>query len=177
MQHTLAVYTSKPSLSGRKLADVAKAQGVLLRYLALDIYIPSLDMQDAALSSVYGGARIVVGAFDSDSESLAQFDQLVGLGDRKPIVDMLSAGKLRWCELYAQRFSYDAWIKRVPQDRAKIDDSVPPHLLPIVKTSKVRYIVDNQSQSTFCRQLMTRLTDLLAEATAGVVSDHQQPSR
>ena len=41
MKNTLAVYTSKSSLNGRKLADLAQDHGIHLRYMAMGGYIPS----------------------------------------------------------------------------------------------------------------------------------------
>jgi len=179
MRNVLAVYSPKAPLTGQKLARIAEQDGLQVRYLALGAYIASdaTRMQSASLTSVYGGARMIVGAFQDDLEKLAELDAMFALGDRTRIAAMLKDGKLPWCELYVQRFNYKKWIQRSPRDKEKIDGSVPEHQLAALTAARTRYIIDNQSRLTDGRRLMQRLTDLLARDTSGIVSDHQQPSR
>ena len=112
MKNALAVYTSKSALNGRKLANLVQDRGIQVRFMAMGGYILSnpAEIQKKALTTVYGGSLLIVGAFESDTETLAQFDTLVALGDRSPIATMLNGGKLPWCELYTSRFNYEKTI-------------------------------------------------------------------
>lgn len=179
MQNALAVYTSKPSLNGRKLADVAQEHGIQIRFMALGGYIPGdpAAIQKKALAAVNGGALLLVGAFEGDAATLAEFDQLVALGDRTPIAALLNGGRLPWCELYTKRFNYEQMVAKAPKDKAKIDGSVPKGQLPALKASKTRYILYNQSRRKNCGQLMKQLAELLAKATEGIAADYERPSR
>lgn len=102
-QNALAVYTSKPTLNGRKLADLAREHGIQVRY--------------------------------------------------------------------------EQQVAEIREDKAKIDGSVPKGQLPALKASKTRYILYNQSRRKNGGQLMTRLAELLAKATDGIVADYERPSR
>lgn len=177
MQNALAVYTSKPSLKGRRLAEIAQQAGVQIRFLALGGYIPSNadEIQDKALTAGNGGARLVVGAFESDSKTLAEFDGLIQCADQLAIAAILKGAKLPWCELYTCKFSYEDAVKKKPKDKPKLDGSVPKNQLPRLKAAKTRYIIYNQSRRKTAGQLMTRLADLIAGATDGIVADYQHP--
>jgi hypothetical protein len=179
MQNALAVYTRKPSLNGRQLAEIAREHDIQLRFMALGGYIHSdpAEVQDKALASGSRGALLLIGAFESDSEMLAQFDRLIVLGDREPIATMLNSGKLPWCELYVGRFNYEKLVKRKPKDKPKIDGSVSKSQLTSLKASKTRYIIYNQSRRKNGGQLMTWLAETLATATGGIIADYQRPSR
>lgn len=179
MKNALAVYTSKSSLTGRKLADLALAAGIQLRFMAMGGYIPSnaAEIQKKSLTTVNGGAVLIVAVIDDAGESIAEFDNLVEMGDRLPIAAMLNGGKLPWCELYTSRFDYDKTVKAKPKDKLKIDGSVPKDRLSLVKGAKTRYIIYNQSRKKNCQQLMTKLADCLASHTNGVVADYERPSR
>ncbi|TWU60877.1 hypothetical protein Poly51_11590 [Rubripirellula tenax] len=179
MKTAVAVYTSSSSLNGRKLADLAWAAGIQLRFMALGGYIPSNadEIQKKSLSTINGGAMLVVGAFDDAGESMAEFDSLVEIGDRLPIAEMLNGVKLPWCELYTSRFDYEKTVRAKPKDQPKIDGSVPKAHLSSVKAAKTRYIIYNQSRKKNCQQLMTRLADCIASHTNGVVADYQRTSR
>jgi hypothetical protein len=54
---------------------------------------------------------------------------------------------------------------------------VPKGQLPTLKASKTRYILYNQSRRKNGKQLMTRLAELLAKGTGGIVADYERPSR
>lgn len=179
MKSALAVYTPKSSLNGRKLADLALACGIQLRFMAMGGYIlsNSSEIHKKALASVNGGGLLIVGTKNDAAESIAEFDKLVEMGDRLPIADMLNGGKLPWCELYTSRFDYDKTVKAKPKDKPKIDGSVPKDQLSLVKGAKTRYIIYNQSRRKNCQQLMTKLADCLASHTDGVVADYERPSR
>jgi hypothetical protein len=179
MKNALAVYTSKPSLSGGRLADLALADGIQLRFMALGGYLPrnAAEIQKKALSAVNGGALLIVGTIDDAGASLDEFDNLVEMGDRVPIAQMLNGGKLPWCELYTSRFDYEKAIKAKPQNKAKIDGSVPKVQLSVLKGTKTRYVIYNQSRKKNCQQLMIALADSLAKRTDGVVADYQRLTR
>lgn len=179
MQNALAVYTSKPSFKGRDLANLMQARGIQLRFMAMGGHLPSdpSEIQKKALANVNGGALLIVGAFGSDTEELAEFDAFVGLGDREPIATMLNGGRLPWCEFHTSRFNYEKTIKAKPKDKPKIDGSVPEDQLPMLKAAKIRYIIYNQSRKKNGGQLMTRLAEALADEADGVIADYQRPSR
>jgi hypothetical protein len=179
MNNALAVYTPQSSLSGQKLAGVAREEGLAVRYLAGGGYIPGNadEIQKKALATVNGGALLIVGAFESDGEALARFDALIANGDRAAIAGLLNDGALPWCELYTGRFSYEKEIKKKPADKSKIDKSVARDQLAALKAARTRYIIYNQSRKKNGGQLMTRLAESLAAATGGVVADFQRPSR
>jgi len=179
MKNALAVYTSKSSLKGPKLVSLAETYGIQLRFMALGGCIPGnpSEIQTKSLALAYGGALLIIGAFESDSETLAQFDQLIELGDKAPITTMLNGGKLPWCELYTSRFNYEKTIKAKPKDKDKIDGSVQKEQLPALQTAKTRYIIYNQSRKKNGGQLMAQLADALAAETDGVIADYQRPSR
>lgn len=179
MKNAFAVYSSKSSLNGRGLANLVQARGIQLRFMAMGGYIPSdsAEIQRKALATVNGGALLIVGAFESDTEALAEFDTFVGLGDRPAIATVLNGGKLPLCEFYTSRFNYEKTIKAKPKDKPKIDGSVPKDQLPVLKAAKTRYIIYNQSRKKNGGQLMTRLAEALAAETDGVVADYQRPSR
>lgn len=179
MKNALAVYTSKSSLSGRKLKDLALASGIQLRFMAMGAYIPnnSAEIQKKALASVNGGGLVIVGTMYDAAESIAEFDNLVEMGDRLPIAHMLNSGKLPWCEFYTSRFDYDKAITTAPKEKPRIDGSVPKDQLSILQSAKTRYIIYNQSRKKNCQQLMTNLAECLASHTDGVVANYQRPSR
>lgn len=179
MKNALAVYTSKPSLNGRKLADLALAAGMQLRFMAMGGYIPSnaAEIQTKSLTTVNGGALLIVGTVDDAGESIAEFDNLVEMGDRLPIAEMLNGGKLPWCELYTSRFDYEKAVKAKPKDKPKIDGSVDKAQLSLVKGAKTRYIIYNQSRKKNSQELMMKLADCLAAHSDGVVADYERPSR
>lgn len=179
MKNALAVYTSKPSLNGHHLADLAQARGIQLRFMAMGGYMPSdpAEVQKKALATVNGGGLLIVGAFESDTEALAEFDIFVGLGDRAAIASMLNGGKLPWCEFYTSRFNYEKTVKVKPKDKPRIDSSVPRNQLPVLKAAKTRYIIYNQSRKKNGGQLMARLAEALAAESDGVVAEYQRPSR
>ena len=179
MKNALAVYAPGSSLSGQKLAGLAQEQGLTVRYLAMGGYIPGNadEMQKKALATVNGGAVLVVGAFESDGDALARFGELIANGDRAAIAALLKDAALPWCELHAARFSYEKEIRKKPADKSKIDGSVARNELAAVKAAKTRYIIYNQSRKKNGGQLMTRLAEVLAAATGGVVADFQRPSR
>ncbi len=179
MKNALAVYTSKPSLNGGKLAALAQDHGIHLRFMAMNGYIPSnaAEIQKKALATVNGGALLIAGSIDDGGELIAEFDELVAAGDRLPIAEMLNAGRLPWCELYTSRFNYEKTVKAKPKDKPKVDGSVPKAQLSMVKDAKTRYIIYNQSRKKNCQQLMMSLADCLASSTDGVVADYERPSR
>lgn len=129
------------------------------------------------LTTVNGGGLLIVGTIDDAGEAIAEFDKLVEMGDRLPIAQMLDGGKLPWCELYTSRFDYEKTVKAKPNDKPKIDGSVPKAQLSVLKGAKTRYIIYNQSRKKNCQQLMINLADSLATHTDGVVADYQRPTR
>jgi hypothetical protein len=179
MKNALAVYTSKSSLNGRKLMDLALTAGIQLRLMALGGYIPSnsAEIANQALTTVNGGALLIVGAIDDTGESIAEFDKLVEIGDSLPIAQMLNGGKLPWCELYTSRFDYETTVRTKPKDKPKIDDSVPKTQLSVLKGAKTQYIIYNQSRKKNCQQLMINLADSIATHTNGVVADYQRSTQ
>lgn len=179
MKNALAVYTPKSPLNGRKLADHAQKHGITLRFMALGGFIPgnAIEIQNKALAAVNGGALLLVGAFESDAATLAEFDELIERGNRPSIAAMLEDAKLPWCELYTGRFDYEKTIKTQPKDKHKIDGSVPPNRLLALKAAKTRYIIYNQSCKKDGGQLRTCLAEALSAETDGIVADYQRPSR
>ncbi len=178
MKNALAVYTPGLSLNGQKLAGIAREQGINVRYLAGGGYIPGNvdEIQKKALATISGGALLIVGAFESDDDALARFDELISNGDRAAIAALLKDAALPWCELYTTRFSYEKVTKSKPAEKSKIDGSVAKEGLAKVKAARTRYIISNQSRKKNGAQLMTRLAEVLATATGGVVADFQRPS-
>lgn len=179
MKNALAVYTPKPSLNGRKLVDFALSAGIQLRLMALGGYIPSnaAEIQAKSLTTVNGGALLIVGAVDGAEDTFAEYDIFVEMGNRLPITEMLEGGKLPWCELYTSRFDYEKTVKAKPKDKPKIDGSVPKAQLSLIKSAKTRYIIYNQSRKKNCQQLMMKLADCLALQSDGIVADYERPSR
>lgn len=178
MKNALAVYTPGLPLSGQKLARIARDQGITVRYLAMGGYPGNADeIQKKGLATVNGGALLIVGAFESDTEALVGFDALIANGDRAAIATLLNDGVIRWCELYTGRFDYEKTVKRKPADQAKIDGSVDKVDLSSVKSARTRYMIYNQSRKKSSEQFMTRLAEVLAAATGGVIADYQRPSR
>ena len=179
MQNALAVYTSKRSLNGGKLIRLASEHGIPLRFMALGGYIlgSTADVQGTALTTLSGGAVLLIGAFEADLDKLSEFDKLIEQGDRQPIAMMLNGGELPWCEHYSGSFDYDKTIERKPKDKSQIDGSVPKNQLPSLKCSKTRYIIYNKARRKNSGQLMARLAEILADATDGIVADYQRPSR
>lgn len=178
MKNALAVYTSKPSLNGGKLAKLAQDHGIHLRFMAMGGYIPSnfAEIQKKALTTVNGGALLIVGSIDDGGELIAEFDQFLAASDRRPIAEMLNGGKLPWCELYTSRFNYEQTVKTKPKDKPKIDGSVPKDQLSMIKDAKTRYIIYNQSRKKNCQHLMVDLADCLASHTGGVVANYERPT-
>lgn len=178
MKNALAVYTSRSSLNGRKLADIAWEHGITLRFLAMGGYLPGNpdENQKKPLASVNGGALLLVGAIESDATSLAQLDEWIAQGDRAAIATLLKDGSLPWCELYTGRFNYQKATTNKPADKTKIDGSVAETELAAVESAKTRYIIFNQSRKKNGEQLMIRLAECLAHATDGVVANYQKPS-
>jgi hypothetical protein len=147
--------------------------------MAMGGYIPSnlAEIQKKALTTVNGGALLVIGTIDDAGMSIAEFDKLIEMGDRLPIAQMLNGGKLPWCELYTSRFNYEKTVKAKPKDKPKIDGSVPKAQLSVLKGAKTRHVIYNQSRKKNCQQLMTNLAACLASHTDGVVANYERPSR
>lgn len=179
MQNALAVYGPKTAISGSKLTDLAAASDIAVRFMAMGGYIPSnpAEIQKKSLASVNGGGLLLVGGFASDAPALAKFDQLIQLGDRLPIAELLNGGQLPWCELLTKSFNYEKEIGASPKLKEKIDGSVTKDQLVAVKQAKSRYILYNQSRKKNGGQLMKALAAALAEATGGVVADYKHPGR
>jgi len=179
MKNAFAVYSSKPALKGKKLTEVAEADGLQIRFLAMGGYIPSNPEEtlNKSLAATKGGGHLIVGAWEEDQAVLAEFDEHIQNNDRLPIAEILSGGTLPFCELYTSRFNYEKEIKSFPKAKAGIDGSVAKQELPALKSSKTRYIIYNQSRTRNGTKLMRQLTDLIASATAGLVADYQRPRR
>lgn len=178
MKNALAVYTRRPSLNGRKLAAIAREHGITVRFLAMGGYIPGNtdEIQKDALTTVNGGALLILGALESDATTLVRFDELIAKRDRAAIATMLKDAELPWCELYTGRFSYEKTIKSKPADKSRIDGSIAKDELAAVKSAKSRYIIYNQSRKENGEHLMIRLAQALATTTGGVVANYQKSS-
>ena len=179
MKNALAVYTPKSCVKGSQLVDLALGDGIQIRFMAMGGYIlgDPVEVQKKSLTAVYGGAILIVGDIDGATESIAEFDKLVEFGARIPIAEILSGGKLPWCELYSSRFDYEKAVKAKPKDKPRIDGSVPAAQLSIVKSAKTRYIFYNQTRKKNSQQFMITLVDCLARRADGVIADYQRPTR
>lgn len=96
MSKSLAVYSSKPAISGAKLVSLAAEVEVTLRYLALGGHIPH---DPDRLQGKLDLGVLVVGANPKQRGLLAEFDRHYQLGARVPIANMLNSEQLPWCEI------------------------------------------------------------------------------
>ncbi len=178
MADAFAVYSTKPSVTGKQLAAAATDDGIQLRFLSLGGGIPADPSSfQRSLRLAGSGALLLVGAFESDRQALKEFDHLVETRDRTSLAKMLNAGQLPWVELMTSAFNYETHLKKFPKDKATLDKAVSSAELADLKLSKIRYIVFNQSKSTRGRELLKRLTSLLAAKSNGVIARHSKPKR
>lgn len=179
MKNALAVYSSKSAVKGKKLVELAEAEGLQIRFLALGGYLPGEPeaILKKSLTSTQGGGHLIVGAWEDDAKSLAEYDKHIAKNDRLAISNMLNGGELPFCELYSAKFDYEKTIKQLPKSKAGIDGSVSKQELPTLKSAKTRQIIYNQSRSKTGGKLMRQLTEILSQATGGIVADYKQPPR
>lgn len=140
MQNAIAIYAPKSLMKGGQLETLASENGVQIRFLALGGYLPG-DLE-AIRSKALGSAFLLVGAFESDLQVLAQFDESVSRADRKSIAALLNGGELPWIELYSSRFDYGKATKS-KSDREAVDGSVKKDQVALLKGAKSRYILYN----------------------------------
>lgn len=176
MQNSLAVYSAKRAINGRRLADIARSVGIDLRFLALGGQISSNTdaILSKALTGVNGGGLLIVGGFEEDQENLIDFDIRLNQGDQPALARKLNGGLLPWCELYSGKFHYETACQRDAKAKAKLDGSVSKKQLPALKAAKNRYLIYNQSRQKKGSQLMKTLAPALAEAVDGIVADFQR---
>lgn len=176
--HVRAVYSPKPPITGKKLVEAAAAHDLTLRLLLIGGGIPS---DPAALlknlKSANAGALLIAGAGLNDRDALKTLDRFIRDNDRKSMAGLLNAFQLPWIELYSSDFQYEKHLKLFPRDQENLDKAVSAEQQPFLKLARSRYIVNNESQSKTCRELMAKLSQVIAEATDGIVADHRTPKR
>jgi hypothetical protein len=181
VRNALAVYTSKPSLKGGTLIELAGERGVQIRFMALGGYTLGegdlAEIRGKALAVARRGVYLLIGAFEENAAALAEFDAAVANVDRKKVAALLNEGKLPWSELYVSRFNYEKTVKSKPADKPGIDGSVPKGDLPALKAAKTRYIIYNQARRKEGGNLMKWLAECFAGAGNGVIANYKRPAR
>lgn len=177
-QALLAVYSAKPPITSSRLARIAASDGWAVRFIKFGIYADPARFRGHS-GSLAGASEtyLLCGWREPGTDAARAFDAACESGNREALGKLMKGGDIAWVELYTDKFSYEATVRRKPRDQAGIDGSVPEERLPLVRSAKARYIFHNKSRRSTSAEFMSELATLLANAADGVLANNVRPTR
>lgn len=170
MKNLYAVYSKRPVITTQKLVSAARKKGLELRFMGLGgIMFYTEGVATDFFKNHLVDQVLLVGAFESDQEALARFDNAAKKGESEVARVLLHTDELAWCELYAVGFHYASKDEATQRliDSWTVDDDHP-----FVKLSSTRYLIDNMSRRKTGRHLAEQVTLLLSDLSDGIITEY-----
>lgn len=111
---------------------------------------------------------LLIGAFDSDTENLKQFDDAAKKDDSLFVRKILHADKLPWCEIYARDFCYN---DSGGSHKKSIDSWTLEEDWSFIHSASTRYLIHNHSRRKTGQRLAENVALILCELSEGIVTE------
>jgi hypothetical protein len=165
-----SVYTRQPAMSASQLRDLAKRQGLELRFLDLDG--KPLDPTARLDEPMYRQGYVLIGWPAPDAQTTESVERAL-LERDKPELDRLGlAGKFGWCSIGCAEFDFAEFEALLTRDLEDEDDDedqepLPDEVLERLRQARTKYSFRCATRPRQCGELLGKVAELIREATDG----------